>query len=265
MVSKGNHDQIESPHAARDATKPVEYYRAFIAAKEQAMQYNLGKGLPQLFGTVSRYCLQIASASYSAGESAEECGRWLAQSADYQRRFLAEGRQYKLGGIGDQDEHIERFFGAYLVGKAADLVEAFRRSTFQEFSLYEKALMHPLWELLKGEPVTEEPAESADLRKKLKSYVCLPRLFQAVSRKDSSTFASLLGEYLETCWAPAVEKYAKAAIKSKEPDYMGKWCFLSAGVCRMMGTIPELPKNTGQYIPLDLVAVPGKRKRADVT
>jgi hypothetical protein len=175
--------------------------------------------------------------------------------ATYDFRYIAEGRKYKFGGIGEIDNRfLERFPAAQLVDRADELVAAHRRCTFECAPMpWEEALVTPVCAALAGDPVEVPSGAEATIRKAVKYYAVVPRLCKTVADRDAAAFASTLEEYLSDGWGPLIEKRTKIVLKEKPHDYSGKWSFLAAALCRIMGGIPTISKKTEKYIPFDLV------------
>jgi hypothetical protein len=243
---------------SREPSLPPSSFKAFAATLESLVADGRKHGptAPDMFDDTSSYCLRIARALYSAGEPVAVCKPWLDEAAKDYLRFV-EGKAYKFDAIGNIEEwYLERFPAAFLVGRAPEVVHAFRRCTFDKpLAPWEKCLLHRLCAVLVGEPVVLEPKEVVDLQKRVKIWVSLPRLFQAVSDKDRSTFADALEEYLVKARGPGSDKSAKVAQKRTNPEYAGKWCFLAAAMCQIMGEVPEISKKAQSYIPVDLLTV----------
>lgn len=237
----------------RDATISADAYRGFIKRYEKHRQHALSE--PALFNSAAKYTLEIAAAMYSAGAPVPECRQRLDEMATYDFRFMAEEQKYAFGGIGEIDNRfLERFPAAQLVDRACELVAAHRRCKFECAPLpWEEALVTPVCAALAGDPVEVPSVAEATIRKAVKYYAVVPWLCKTVADRDAAAFASTLEEYLHDGWGLLIEKRTKIVLKEKPHDYSGKWSFLAAALCRIMGGVPAISTKTEKYIPLELV------------
>jgi hypothetical protein len=239
----------------RDATLSAAAYRGFIKRYEGHVRHVLSLGEPTLFDEAAKYTLEIASALYSAGAPVPDCHRRLDEMATYDFRYIAEGRKYTFVGIGSIDNRfVERFPAAHLVGRAGELVAAHRRCTFQyPPQPWEEALITPICSVLAGDPVEADDADEATIGRAIEYFALVPRLCKTVADRDATAFASTLKEFLNDGWGPLIERRAKLVLKEKPPDYSGKWSYLAAALCRIMGGVPAVPAKAMRYIPVELV------------
>ena len=232
---------------ARDPLKPPAFFRKVIAEERTALEREVKKGVAAVMRPVPRRCLQIAMAHYSAGDSIQECLRWLDQAATYKVMFF-EKRQYQLGGYGDLIENLETLSAASLAGRGPELVDAYRRCKLQSQPVPRYAgLINQAFAVFKREPVKQINTEMEDLKKHGKDLATLAPLFKSVSDRDARAFAAALDNFLSVCWS----KQVKGVERMEE--YTGKWSILSAAVSKLMGGVPSLPDKTRPYVPADLV------------
>ena len=239
----------------RDETLTSASYRGLIKRYEGRLRHALSLGVPTLFDSAAKYALEIAAAMYSAGAPVPDCRRRLDEMATYDFRYIAEGRKYTFVGIGEvTNRFLERFPAAHLVGRGGELVAAHRRCAFEQPPPpWEATLVDPVCAALAGDPVDVTADAEATIREAVKYYAVVPRLCKTVADRDAAAFASTLEEYLSDGWGPLIEKRTKIVLKEKPHDYSGKWSFLAAALCRIMGGIPTISKKTEKYIPFDLV------------
>jgi hypothetical protein len=191
---------------------------------------------------------------YSAGVSVVECLQWCGEAATYQRRFLAEGKQFKLVSPGNIDDYLELYSAAFLSNQSDDLIAALKKCEYTgQIIPGTMRLLEQFCDLLQGREVQIDQGQSTELESIKKDWVCLPVLFSTVSRKDISAAAPALDDYLANSWGPPIEKWAKNAIKSSKAEYCGKWSMFSAAACKILGSVPELSKKASAYVPADLV------------
>jgi hypothetical protein len=238
----------------RDPAKPAAYYHEFVAREQQAMRDYTQYSNPVLLASVAPKCVRIGVALYSAGAKTSECREWFGEAAAYQQRFLADGKQFKLAGPGTIDDYLELYSAAFLAGTSDSLIDTLQRCTYTETTHPAKTrLLMQFCDLLKRKPVDSNASEVAELRSIKKEWASLPVLFSAVSTKSISDAASALDDYLTNSWGPPIEKWAKKALKSGNPDYCGRWSVFSAAACSILGTVPDLGKKAAPYVPVDLV------------
>jgi hypothetical protein len=246
---------MQEAQTPRDPTLPAAGYRDFVERNEGHVRHVLSLGVATLFDSAAEYTLQIASALYSGGAPAAECFRRIDEVATYEVRYIAEGRKYTFDGVGPfVNRFLERFPAAHLVGRAGELVAAHRRCTFSNPPVpWEEVLLTPLCAVLTGEPVDTDPSDAATAGRVARYLGPIPRLCQAVGDRDATAFATALDEFLRDGWGPYIERCAKTALKAKPHEYFGKWSYLSAALCRIMGGVPELPAKALKYVPVELV------------
>jgi hypothetical protein len=238
----------------RDPAKPVSYYREFIEQQEALIRNALEKDAPILFFNVSNYCFRIAVAAYSAGDPVPQCLHWFGETASFRVRAIAEGRGYKFVGYGTIEDYLELYAGAFLAAKARELIRAFRRSAFERPpAAAQTSLMNQFCAVLEGELAVECPIEEEGLKQHNPQWALLPPLFRSAAGRDLRSFGPALEQYLAKSWAPSVERWAKSALKSKTSEYCGKWCLLSAALCKIAGDVPAISQKTRKYIPDELV------------
>ena len=107
--------------------------------------------------------------------------------------------------------------------------------------------------VLAGDPVEFGVGVEREIRKRVKPFAAIPRLCRTAAERDRVAFASTLDEYLTSNWGPLVERRTKITLKEKPCDYSGKWSFLAAALCRIMGGVPDLTPRALRYIPIELV------------
>jgi hypothetical protein len=238
----------------RDPAKPIEHYQASIALLELRIQSALKSGAPVMFRSIADYYLRICRAAYSAGYDVTESMTYLAEAAKFQIRFFTEAIKPKLLGLDQIEEYLEGFSGAYLVGQAVPVIDAFERVKPDNLTLWEKGIMDQFCSVLTGKAIVQRKEEN-DLIKKMKEYANLPALFKSISDRDSVTFAQALDGFLMTSWGPSADRAAKHDLKSEHPIYTGKWSIFSAAMCRIIACVPDLSKKAAQYVPIELVKV----------
>jgi Domain of unknown function (DUF1911) len=236
----------------RDPAKPVEYYEALVALEERSIDYSLNKKAPVLFRSIADKSLRIARALYSAGEPVVKCRHWLENAGNYEARFLREGVNFKLIGLGDLGGYLERFSSASLAGRAGDVVDAFRQCTVEGIGLWEKGIMDHFCAVLTSETYVPTKDETEALQKRLASYQCLPAIFHAVEKRDQNSFARALEDYLVKLWGPSADRAARRELKSADPIYTGTWSFFSVALCDLIGFMPDLSKKAKKHVPVDL-------------
>src|SRR5262249_20767567 len=154
-----------------------------------AMQFALSKPVPVLFAKVSDYCFRIGMASYSAGSPVSECLRWFNEAVSYKQRFVREAYACKFIGYGAIELYFELYSAALLVGRAAEQVSLFRKCTFEQPEPEPIiSLLNQFCAVLVGEPISQKPGETEELKKINKDHAFLPPLFKAVADRDRETF-----------------------------------------------------------------------------
>jgi hypothetical protein len=237
---------------ARDPIKSPDYYLAFIARMEEQLHLNVKTGSPAVFFVAADYCILMARAAYSAGNLASECRAYLKRSADYQIRFYTEGVQSKLASLFQTEEYLEGFSAAYIAGAAKEVISAFESVKPDHMHPWERTLIGSLESVLLGKNIThDEEGKIAVAR--MKQFASLPNLFHATECRDMTMFTDALENYAAKNWGPMVDRRTKSALQQTYPDYAGKWSFLSAVMCDVMGDTPNLSKKALQYIPVELI------------
>ena len=232
---------------ARDLLRPLAFFHKVIAEERKAIEREVKKGSPAVMLPAPRRCLQIAMAHYSAGDSIQDSLDWLDRAVTYKLMFF-EKRQYALGGYGDLIENLETLSAASLVGRGAELVNAYRRCILQSQPVPRYiGLINQAFAVFKREPVKQVKAEMDDLKKHGKDLATLAPLFKSISDGDARAFAVAVDNFLSTSWAKQVKGIESLA------EYSGKWSILSAAVSKLMGGVPPLPDKTRQYVPGELV------------
>lgn len=238
----------------RDLNRPAPYYRDFVLREQEAMNAYIQYNNPASFFAVAPKCVRIGVALYSAGNEVSECHYWFGKAADYQRRFLAEGKQFTLGGRGNIEDYLELYSSAFLAGQSHELIATLRRCKYTETTHPAKLrLLVQFCDLLEGNLVETKAADVAELKVIKPEWAYLPVLFSAVSKKDLAKTATALDDYLVNSWGPSAEKWAKKALHSPTPDYCGKWSVFSAAACKILGTVPDLGTKAKRYVPVDLM------------
>jgi hypothetical protein len=243
----------------RDPAKPVEYYEQFVAAKRSDMEF-LREASDQatdprrkagLIATFPQKANDIAIALYSEGAIVSECKRWLGTAVDA-RKQIAELRSFRFEEYGLANEDLRTFSGACLVDRQAEMVEMQRNSTFETNPVPGLIdLIEQYCGVLAGEHVLRKVDERS-LKKVAPQWLTLPPLFQSVAERDHRLFAERLETYLSTTW----ERYAKVvkrAINDPAPIYFGTWNLVSAALCKIMNSVPELSSKTRGYVPVELL------------
>lgn len=239
--------------APRDGARPTEHYHAFVAREQEAMSAYTSYDNPALFGSVAPKCVRIGLGLYSAGSPVSECVEWFGRAATYQHRFMAEGAKFSPRSA-IIDEYLEIYSAAFLAGKSGELVEALKKSTYGVGADPAMVrLLDQFCDLLQDRPVETSAAQAEELASLHKPWAYLPPLFSAASTGDAGAAASALDDYLLRYWGPQMEREAKRALKSPQPEYWGRWSLFSAACCRMLGHVPEVSKKAGTYIPVELV------------
>ncbi len=238
----------------RDPAKPIEHYQACIALLQLRIQNALKTGAPVMFKSIADYYVRISRAAYSAGYDVTECMTYLGEAAKFKIRFFTEAIKPKLLGLDQIEEYLESFSGAYFVGQAVPVIDAFERVKPDNLTLWEKGIMDQLCSVLTGKAIVQRKEET-DLIKKMKEYGTLPALFKSIGDHDPVSFAQALDAFLTTSWGPSADRVARHDLKSEHPIYTGKWSIFSAAMCRIMDSAPDLSKKALQYVPIDLVKV----------
>jgi hypothetical protein len=237
----------------RDPAKPRDYYAQLVKDAEAEIGQYTKFNNPALLGFACPACIRIGKTLYSQGDSVSACLHWCEQAVSYHMRFVVEGRKYQFNGYGVIDQDLELYSAGYLVGRAPEMLECFQRTTFKEpIQPVQKALLDQLFSTLTSRPLSELPLELKTMTGPNEEWATLPPLFKAIADKNEPAFALALQDYLMASWSPAVEKWAKRALKSARPEYFGKWNLFAAAVCKIMGSVPQLPKKLKQYLPVDL-------------
>jgi hypothetical protein len=238
----------------RDPVRPADCFHAFVARQQEALDIYTKAANPAVFGFAARICVRVGKALYSAAVKPAECREWFAKAADFQRRFIIDGRKFAFAGAGNIDDYLELYSAAFLAGESAALIEALLKCTYTEKThLVTARLISQMCALLSGQTVevgAQEAAEAAALKKE---WEPLPELFAAVSTQDASRGMSALEAFLAQYWSAGVEKWAKTALKSPQPDYEGKWSLMSAAACRILGRIPPINEKFKVYLPVELI------------
>lgn len=247
---------IEQPNVTpRDPARPTTYYASVVGLSTEAIRAYTSHGNPALFMSVVPHFLRIASARYSAGAPVADCLSALGDAAQHQLRFIVEGRQYRFAGRGGIDNYLELYSAAHLAGCSATLIAALRQCVYAEpeRQTWLPRLIEQFCDVLLGLPVETDADQLSVLARVDPRVAVLPRLFVAVSHRDVPAASAALDDYLAQHWGPPVEKQAKRDLKSAQPVYCGKWCFLSAAMCRVLGVVPDLSPLARRYAPLDLL------------
>jgi hypothetical protein len=237
----------------RDSAKTFEYYQEAIQLHKQQAENAMAKNNRLLFPAISRYCTRLARASYSAGLPVAECLDWLARAAEYELRYMKESPEPEWAPQNELDDVTEHYAAAYLTGRSNEVVKTFFATKMGKMSTWETSFMNMVSAVFAAKPTDMGAAELKALAKNEKSLAALPGLLKSVSARDEESFPAAFELYLSNGWGPSADAAARKDLKSKYAIYMGKWCFLSAALCRMMGGVPKLSKKAVQYVPLELV------------
>lgn len=245
--------QAETP---RDPVRAAPYYESVVQLSQDAIHAYTSHGNPALFMSVVPHFLRIASARYSAGAPISACRQALDEAVEHQERFIVEGRKYQFAGRGGIDNYLELYSAAHLVGRSSSLITVLRQCVYAEpeRQTWLPRLIQQFGDALLGLTVETDAAQQAELAKVDPRIAVLPGLFAAVSHHDVAAATVALERYLVQYWGPPIEKQAKRDLKSVQPVYCGKWCFLSAAMCRVLGTVPDLSLLARRYVPVDLLA-----------
>src|SRR5437879_557247 len=173
---KGN--QSREP---RDPAKLASYYHAFVAREQEAMLAYTKFDNPGLYFSVAPICVRIGGALYSAGAEVSECLHWFGEAATYQRRFLVEGKKFKLGNIGTIDNYLEIYSAAFLAGKSDELIAALKQCTYTETPRpSDMRLLQQFCDFLLRRKVETNEKQVAELKALHERWALLPLLFSAV-------------------------------------------------------------------------------------
>jgi hypothetical protein len=239
--------------APRDPTRPAEYYEAGLLQLQEAAKAYTQYNNPILFASVAPKYVRMGVTLYSAGAPAADCLRFFDDAAEFQVRFLAEGKQYQLGGKGGIDNYLELYSAAHLAQRSDDLITVLKKCSYAEpDDAVVSRLIDQFCDVLQGRPVQIDDAQIAKLKTLDARVALLPRLFAGISKKDAAGVMAL-EEYLVKHWGPALEKVAKKELKSAKPEYAGKWCLLAAAMCKRLGKVPQLSIKALSYLPVELV------------
>ncbi len=243
----------------RDPARPAEYYERFAAAEEKTIARYRDGGRPRLFTHLPPLYVRLAAALYSAGASPPDVRQALAGAAEYEERYIREGREYHDDAYREMEEYLEICGAALLSGQGPALAQAFLATTFEEPPLPgHELIMRQLCALMQGTAMPPSPARLAGVKGLSGGWATLPPLLTSTAGR-SSEFGPSLEAFLSELWGPMMEKWARGALKAEEPKYCGKWSFLAGALCDRVGVIPELTPAARWYVPADLVGASGGR------
>jgi hypothetical protein len=234
----------------RDPAKPVSYYRKVAASDKKALDRATKKDTVGSLISVPGYCLRVGLALYCTSDPVDECLQWFDEAVSMKLRFL-EKKAYSFIGYATLVEDLDLYPAGSLVGRASELVAAYRRCIFERASPPRvEGLMDQLCAVLTDEPIKQQSSTLEDLKNNAKEWLVLPPLFKAVGQREEKAFANTLADFLSLYWTKVVRG-------GKADNYVGERSLLAAAVCKKMGMIPELPDKVKQYIPVDLIGLPG--------
>ncbi len=231
----------------RDRNRPLSHYMKMVSKEEKDVKRAISM---DLFEVVPVRCIRIGLALYCMGENVDKSFHWFTQAVA-NKLLDMKHRDFHFEGYPLKIHDLEIFSAGHLVGKADELIDAFRRCDYDQEPVPRiKGIMDQYTAMLKKEPIRQKRLQIEDLKKFGQGLVTLPPLFKSVAKQQQKSFSQALGDYLSKYWAKEVRSV------DRDDDYIGKWSLLSAAVCQMMGIIPELPEKTKMYIPIDLVCAP---------
>jgi hypothetical protein len=241
----------------RDAIRSAECYQAGIAQLHAGIVAYTDYNNPVLFASVAPKCVRMGLILYSTGAEILQARAWFEKAADYQLRFICEGKQYQFGGKGSIDNYLELYSAAHLVDKSAELIAALKKCTYTDKDdaggyRWVSRLIDQFCDVLLGQQVETDDTQIAQLQRMDARVAALPILFSEVSKRSDAA-GPALEKYLATHWGPALEKIGKKELKAPKPEYAGKWCLLAAAMCKQLGRTPTLSDKAMRYLPADLL------------
>lgn len=230
----------------RDTSQTAAHYKKLAAYDMKAIDRAVQKQSIGLLATLPEKCLSIGLALYSAGHPPQESLHWFDQAVSHSIRLL-EIDNYHLFAYTTLASDLELFPAAYLAGRGNEMIEAYRRCTFEKQAQPRvEGLIAQLCAVLNDEPLHQLLSTTEDLKRNAKEWLVLPPLFSAVASHAQPAFNDALINFLTGYWMKVVRA-------NDDTYYVGDWCLLATALCSKMQVIPNLPDSAKKFVAEDLV------------